>query len=65
MIRIKNNKNATILIAGKDVPPLGFIDLAEKEWKEEMAKRKPLRDAVAGGFVSASFIEIKTKKERR
>ncbi len=65
MIRIKNNKNATISVAGKDVPPLGFIDISEKEWKDEMENRKPLRDAISGGFVSAIFIEPKTKKENK
>ena len=52
MISIKNQRNATISVMGEDVPPLAEIRVERSAWQKEFAARKPLRDAVARGFVT-------------
>lgn len=68
MITIKNQRKTTIMILGKEIPALGSIQVEKEHWEKEFAKRRPLRDAVSGGFVLVSSdvpVKVNSKNKNK
>lgn len=53
MIKVKNTRKITICILGKNVPPLGTVEVEKAAWEKEYSSSKILREALRLGFISA------------
>ena len=52
-MRILNKKDIKVKNAQLEIAPLGYVDVPDSEWAGIYAASKPVRDAVARGYLRA------------